>query len=547
MKKYYWLLVVVISSLVPLVDLLRPGFPLTHDGIDHVARIANFYNALNDGNLIPRWAANLNWGYGHPILMFLYPLPSYFASLFHFLGATFVDSTKFVFALAYIASGISMYIWLQSFLSRRAACIGALAYLFAPYRFVDLYVRGAIGEHVAFIFPPLICFAIVSSAHKKNPHSLIVGAVAVAGLLLSHNAISLMFLPVMVLYTIFVFFKEKPGKIFFLKVMAFAVGGFALSAFFWLPAFFEGKYTLRDIVTKNEYKSRFETWQRFLYSSWSYGGTGYFSVQVGITQWIGIAISPFVIWRYYVQKNKIWIVGLVTLIMIGITLFLMTADSQFIWEKLTILQKFQFPWRLLTLVVFFSALLLALVINNFKERLQLFVVSAVVVLLLITNINYWHAKGYSNHPESYYTSIYYGTTDTGESAPIWSVRFMEKEPKKPTEIIDGDAIISEEFRDSVTRTYLVSANKRSRVLENTLYFPGWKVRVDGQDAPIEFQDQRYRGLITYFVPEGKHRVQISFSETKLRFVADMISIVAIVILVAYAVYLQTAILWKRSR
>jgi hypothetical protein len=248
-----------------------------------------------------------------------------------------------------------------------------------------------------------------------------------------------------------------------------------------------------------------------------------------------------------VQKNMLWIVGLITFIMVGATLFFMTADSQFIWEKLTILQKFQFPWRLLTLVVFFSAILLALVVNSFKNRLQLNVTLAVVSLLLINNVNFWHARGYSDHPESYYASVYHGTTDTGESAPIWSVRFMENEPKRSTEIIDGDAVISEELRDSVTRVYVVSAKKDSRVLENTLYFPGWKVRIDGQDAPVEFQDQRYRGLITYFVPEGKHRVQISFSETKLRIAADLISLVAIVILVLYAVYLQASIVWKRSR
>src|SRR5688572_3623586 len=92
-----WLLLFLLS-LLPLFDFLKPGLPLTHDGIDHVARIANFYQNLTEGNLVPRWAGNLNWGFGHPILMFLYPLPSYFASLFHFLGFSLIDSVKLVFA-----------------------------------------------------------------------------------------------------------------------------------------------------------------------------------------------------------------------------------------------------------------------------------------------------------------------------------------------------------------------------------------------------------------------------------------------------------------
>ena len=92
------LIILIILSIIPIIDLLQPGLPLTHDGKDHVARIANFYQNLDEGVIIPRWGGNLNWGYGHPVLMFLYPLPSYFASFFHFLGNSLVDSVKIVFA-----------------------------------------------------------------------------------------------------------------------------------------------------------------------------------------------------------------------------------------------------------------------------------------------------------------------------------------------------------------------------------------------------------------------------------------------------------------
>src|SRR3990170_6949213 len=97
-------ILIILISLIPLFDLFKPGLPITHDGQDHVARIANFYQNLSEGNIIPRWAGNLNWGYGHPILEFLYPLPSYLASLFHFFGFTLVDSVKIVFGTGFILS-----------------------------------------------------------------------------------------------------------------------------------------------------------------------------------------------------------------------------------------------------------------------------------------------------------------------------------------------------------------------------------------------------------------------------------------------------------
>ena len=74
MKKNVLLALLICLSLLPLIGLFPTGIPWTHDGKDHVVRIANFYQNLQEGNLVPRWGENLNWGYGHPVMMFLYPL-----------------------------------------------------------------------------------------------------------------------------------------------------------------------------------------------------------------------------------------------------------------------------------------------------------------------------------------------------------------------------------------------------------------------------------------------------------------------------------------
>ena len=134
--KYIFLFLLIIISIFPILTLFHPGLPITHDGEDHVARIANFYQDLQNGILIPRWASNLNWGYGHPILEFLYPLPSYIASLFHAMGFSFIDATKAVYIIGIFFSGICMFLWLSSFLDALPSVIGSLLYIYAPYRFV---------------------------------------------------------------------------------------------------------------------------------------------------------------------------------------------------------------------------------------------------------------------------------------------------------------------------------------------------------------------------------------------------------------------------
>jgi len=524
----YWLALLILL-LIPLLDFFHIGLPLTHDGQDHVARIANFYQNLSEGNIIPRWAGNLNWGYGHPILEFLYPLPSYFASFFHFFGPTLVDSVKLVFGISFILSGLAMYFFVKELLSdNKGAFLAGALYTIAPYRFVDLYVRGAIGEHVAFIFPPLIFYFLLKLSKRYSLGRLMGGAFSLAGLILSHNAITLMFLPLIFLYGVYLSFQSKNRKSYFLNLISITLLGFSLSAFFWIPAFMEGKYTLRDIVTGGgEYLTSFVTWKDFFPGVWIYGGTLTLSKQIGIIHWISVLGSVISTYYLYKKRNKLWIISLGSFLIFWITLFLMTSSSNPIWQVITILQKFQFPWRFLSVTVFLSALMGGILLSLISDKYKKIALIIFIACLLIANKDYWHAQGFLNKQESFYTGIYNSTTDTGESAPIWSVRFMEKRPRSRVEIIEGKGEIKEAKRNFTKREYQVETKERVRILENTLYFPGWTVLIDGKPEAVEFQDQNYRGLITFNVDKGIHKINIIYKETKIRLFADFTSVVSL--------------------
>jgi len=511
-KPLFWVLLV---SLLPVLSLFHPGMPFVHDGQDHVARIANFYQSLVEGHIVPRWAANLNWGYGHPVLMFLYPLPEYAASLFHFIGFSLVDSTKLVFGLAYIASAFTMFLWMNAAFGIQAGVVGTLLYSFAPYRFVDLHVRGALGEHVAFIFLPLILYFL----HKR---SFICLSLAFAALILSHNALALMFLPIIVLYGFYLLiFEEKKKVLFLLRYSLFIILGFGLSAFFWIPGFFEGKFTLRNIVTAGEMGARFVPWTWFMYSPWNWGGGQEFSKSLGLSQWIGIISATALLIRTKEKKIKTFTAG--TLLLLLFSLFIMTSSSNFIWRAVVILQNFQFPWRFLSVSVFAAAVLGGIAYG--KSKKLLFILYSLFIILI--TIGMWHPKGYQLRPESYYAGIYPGTTDTGESSPIWSVRFMEHAPPAPLQVIDGDAGVNIVKRTTTQHIYSLIVQKPTLMMENTLYFPGWKIYVNDVPAQIEWQNPDYRGLMTFRVSPGEKQVRAAFEDTKVRKTANMISAVSI--------------------
>lgn len=540
MKTRIAMLILVVISLLPLFDLLHAGLPKGHDTPDHVARIANFYQSLWEGNIVPRWAGNLNWGYGHPILMFLYPLPSYIVSFFHAVGFSIVDSTKLVFAVSYIASILAMYLFAQAAWGVMPGFVAAVLYGFAPYRFVDLYVRGAIGEHVAFVFPPLIFYCLLRMTRN---HPGIAGGVittlSMVGLILSHNAVALMMMPLVFLYGVYLFFFEAKNRIRFLVLSAwYLVLGFLLSAFFWMPAFFEGKYTLRDIVTKGDFTTRFVPWQWFFVSPWNYGGGNEFTKEIGLAQWVSV-LAVLIVFLRVKTRNIRWLIGLSLLAFIT-SLWLMTDMSSVVWQKVSILQKFQFPWRFLTVPVILSSVLGAVTVAHIPKRFHIRIAYCLLLIAAISTSSMWHAKEYVVKPDEFYSGIYESTTDTGESSPIWSVRFMERRPAAPYEVIEGEATIVPGFRKTTRHEFMVSAKIDARVVDNTLYFPGWTVSVDGRQLDLVqeliYQDPNHRGLMTFKVPAGESRVVVVFVDTKLRKIANILSIGGLVAIVLYEAF-----------
>ncbi|MEK7060608.1 MAG: 6-pyruvoyl-tetrahydropterin synthase-related protein [Patescibacteria group bacterium] len=530
---FIWLILLIVS-LLPLFDLFNSGLPITHDGKDHVARIANFYQSLSEGNFVPRWAGNLNWGYGHPVMMFLYPLPSYIASAFHVIGFSLVDSVKLVFAFGFIASVVSMYLFASYRFGYLAGILAALLYGFAPYRFVDMYVRGAIGEHMAFIFLPLVLLGLWQS-------SIVLIAMSMAFLLLSHNAVSLMMLPIIAVFVVYLLvFESKRKREFLFRSLTGLILGFVLSAFFWLPAYMEGKYTLRDIVTKGEFTSRFVNVADFFNPTWGYGTANEISKFLGFSN-IFILLLALVLFHSMRKPSKVLIGG--ALLYTIVSLVLMTNVSAPVWQIVSLIQKFQFPWRFLHVTTFLIPIIGAVVVSHIDIKRRLKVVIVFSVIAIIGSFSMWHARDYVSMSDSNFTGMYNGTTDTGESSPIWSIRFMETKAKAPIEVISGKGVsIFVGPRRSTHHSYRVFSLESTKLVENTLYFPNWEVFVDKTPVPIEFQNPNYRGLLTFDVPAGDHAVDVVFTDTKLRILANWISIGGFMLTIGFLVTMR---LWQK--
>lgn len=549
-RKSFLLPLLILISLFPLKELFIPGAYQSHDIIEHAARLASFYESLNQNNPIPRWGGNLNYTYGHPVIMFLYPLTNYLGSLLHFLGFNIINSIKILFGLSYIASGVFMYLWIKRLWGQNAGFIAAIFYLFAPYRFVDLYVRAALGEHLAFVFIPLACWMLTELIKSQKRKYLVLSSVSIALLILSHNAISLIFMPFIFIYCFCLIFLDKKIK----KPRAtrlpcrqaghalFAIFlGFALSTFFWLPALLEGKYTLREIVADKEvFINNYLKPKELFFSKWGYGGSSNkqevsgFMVSLSWFQWLVILISAVLL---FIKKNKdkLFLAFLLIYLFLGI-FFTNNLSKPFI-SIIPFISSFQFPWRLLAVPVFICSILAGYLVFYFRKKLQFWQIFIFCLIVILSTASYWQIqeKG-KTYSDDYLLHEYTGTTETGESTPRWAIRFQESYPYDKVQLVagglDGHEIEKWNFEE---HRYTVDTREDSQIVDNTLYFPGWKVWVDEKEMPINYHDLNWRGMITYPVPVGEHQVVVKFTRTRIRLFADLISLISLIALISLIV------------
>src|SRR4030042_3352281 len=148
MKKIDWVIIVllIVVSFITLKDLFQPGFYTSHDGTHQVVRLYYFDKLIREGQIPPRWVGDLLNGYGYPLFIFSYQLPWLLAEPLHLLGFSIFDSIKLTFVIGFALSGITMYLFQKHIFGRVPAVVGTVIYLFAPYRFSNIFVRAAIGD-----------------------------------------------------------------------------------------------------------------------------------------------------------------------------------------------------------------------------------------------------------------------------------------------------------------------------------------------------------------------------------------------------------------
>src|SRR3989338_4837678 len=233
---YILLLILFTISLLLLKDLYRPGFYTSHDGPNQIVRLFHFNLALSDGQFPPRWSGGLLNGFGYPLFLFSYHLPWWIAQLPRIIGADIFLSIKFVFVATYVFSAIAMYLFIKNMWGKVAAFTASFVYIVTPFRFVDIFVRAALGESVSFAFIPLVFWALYRLRYGYRFSSILIGIIGLTGLLLTHVMIFSLLVVPLTLWILHNFYYTLNRKKYFKLVLGMITGAVGLSAYYIFPA-----------------------------------------------------------------------------------------------------------------------------------------------------------------------------------------------------------------------------------------------------------------------------------------------------------------------
>lgn len=504
-----------------------------HDNTQ-VARVYEMGKSLSDGMFPVRWVSDLGYGYGYPIFTFYAPLAYYIGGFFTFFLSPLI-ATKVMMGIGIVLSGVTMFLLARKLFGLWGGLLSSLLYLYAPYHAVDIYVRGDVSEFFAYAWIPLAFLGVVYIAERQHWKGVIVGAVGFSAIILSHNLTAMMVAPFLLGSLVIVSFTHKQSWKYASMFFLFGLG---LSAFYFIPVFGEMRYTnvLSQVGGGADFHDHFVCLSQLWQSQWGYGGSAKgcvdgFSFMIGKIQILftvlAVVLLPF-LWRK--NKEVAWVMAM-SLFSLVVATFLMLQQSVFIWNILSPMAFFQYPWRFLLLASFFTALLGGGVFYTgslfVKKQISILVLAVIGVGTIFISAKYFVPEIYQNLPSMFYTNQQTLTFTTSKISDEYMPKHFAKPTSAqdvPTSIIHLEKGTSTVMSDKTQeKKLLVNLSKTETVLFNIAYFPAWNAYVDGKKVSL----LPVSNGMTMRVPQGSNTIIIAYQETPVELVGDIVSLTSI--------------------
>ena len=573
-KKYtVCYLVIILMASIPLFNnyLIRG-----HDIYFHLMRIEGLAQGLRAGEFPVRIQPAWYDGYGYAVSVFYSDLFLYPAALLRLLGISLQDAYKVYVVLCNIATALlSGYSFGKIFRKREIGVFGSCLYTLAPYRLVNLYTRGALGEYTGMIFWPLLiysCVLLLNEDRKKvqlQKGAVFMG-ISMAGMLQSHMLTAEIACMVLLLLVI-VYYR----RIFHKEVILAGCGAVAvalgLSAWFLIP-FLDymlfGRFNINSIRNNDIMIQRQGTFLSQVFAVFDNavgqsldsgaGTAGDFTQGVGLSLMLSVIILMLLCIRGYLKqeerRNR-----QITITAAGLGVFMIVMSTlYFPWDRLCrisrifryIIVKIQFPWRFTGVAVGLLVVVWCAVLNyterEYDRRKKVITICLAVGILLLSvghfviDLNQRAERIQVRSIEEMDTFVASGE----EYLPVDTV--LDK--LKTQELYKDDSV---EISDVVYRGTSITMHVKNTSTQQAglelprLYYAGYQALVvtdKGQHFPIEVTDGTNH-VIKLMIPEQTEgNITLSFREPWYWRLAEIITLLSAGIVILY-----TYKIWTREK
>jgi len=559
----------IIITVLAVLGLLNNQYFSIHDD-QHIARLYLLDQAIRQGSLYPRWVGGLGFNFGYPLFNFYPPLIYYVSEFFHLIGFNLLWSLKLMIITGSFISSIGMYLLGKRFFNKKTGLLVATLFTFFFYRTITIYIRGAWAEFFAMSILPLVFLGLDNIYRNKNLKSILLFSINLALLILAHPLIAFPAFFYIGLFFIYYFIYSKNRWLFLKNFLIGVFFGLSLSAFFWLPSIIEKQYTLVDTILTHElanYKIHFIYPIQLWFSPWGYGGSiaGPFdgiSFQLGKIHIFLTAFSLLVfLFYFFIKKERESLkIYLFLFFLLLFSLFMSVTYSQFIWDKIQYLWYLQFPWRFMTFTGIFISLIagagvyyLGKLINADSGVKKALFNLGIIIIIFITIIKYitysktHNLKSYDEKKLTSFEEISWRVSKTSfEFSPVGiktaktalgttTIGLSKKDlTKNSFDILSlnkKEVAVRQILNKFSKKEFEINSTKPVEFRLNTFNFPGWQASLDGR--LIKIIDNNDYKLITVNVPKGNHSLLFSFKDTLVRKIGDIISVIAIILILIF--------------
>ena len=568
-----WLLTVPAA-----MPLFQPTLTRSADGLLHLYRIVALEHALNQGGpLFPRWLPDLAYGYGFPLFVYYAPLSYYITLVLGKIGLGAVVALNGSLILALFVATGGVYLFVKDLLGPKAGLLAGVMYGYAPFQLLNTLSRGGLPAAWAMALFPFVFLAFGRLLRQNSSFShILMSALLLGAALLMHNTLSLLFVPLFILYLVvelgylFLSVSLKVWAQTTAQVSLAGILGLGLAAFFLIPAIVEKDYAqVHRVITSPDFDFRFHfITLKELFSLPQPANTGLLNPQypfsAGVAH-VSLALigliglirhiknntrSPAPALPRFASRAPLPPFLIFVSLAVVISIFMMLPFSIDVWERIPLLAYVQFPHRLLGPLAFVLAILGGAAVAVLPQRaaFALTIVGSVLIFLTSIPLLYPRYNEPFASPPTLLDMMAYehaggtiGTTSFGEYLPIWVNQVPPESPLEPmyqsnTTIARLDqSYLPPETTVEVARyafnqmDLVINAPQPTQAIFHTFYFPGWTAAIDGQTAPVFPVTER--GLTGVNLPAGRHHLQVWFQETRVRRLANGISVLALLLII----------------